>query len=284
MKKALALMLALAFCAACFVLTTGAAAPADEFSFLPEEGSNATITPTGCTYKINDNGSVTITLTAATGSLAVVYNDGTILQEKNINMKEDGQYILTSWTTTGSAVLGDVLVKHNRKDKDNADLYKTGMASSATYFEVNEDNYTAWDWRAYLNQSGGTRMPDDGVIECISATFPFTGAVGDTITLYRWCVASSIPEDLGKEAEAWATEDESSEPADVSSAAESEAASVAESEAASVAESEAASSAAASSAAESSKTPVTGDAGVAAIVVLAVVAAAGAAVIIRKRG
>ena len=41
---------------------------------------------------------------------------------------------------------------------------------------------------------------------------------------------------------------------------------------------------AASSAAESSKTPVTGDAGVAAIVVLAVVAAAGAAVIIRKRG
>lgn len=119
-------------------------------------------------------------------------------------------------------------------------------------------------------------MPDDGVIECISATFPFTGAVGDTITLYRWCVASSIPEDLGKEAEAWATEDESSEPADVSSAAESEAASVAESEAAS--------SAAASSAAESSKTPVTGDAGVAAIVVLAVVAAAGAAVIIRKRG
>ena len=143
MKKALALMLALAFCAACFVLTTGAAAPADEFSFLPEEGSNATITPTGCTYKINDNGSVTITLTAATGSLAVVYNDGTILEEKNINMKEDGQYILTSWTTTGSAVLGDVLVKHNRKDKDNADLYKTGMASSATYFEVNEDNYTA---------------------------------------------------------------------------------------------------------------------------------------------
>ena len=91
MKKALALMLALAFCAACFVLTTGAAAPADEFSFLPEEGSNATITPTGCTYKINDNGSVTITLTAATGSLAVVYNDGTILEEKNINMKEDGQ-------------------------------------------------------------------------------------------------------------------------------------------------------------------------------------------------
>ena len=277
-------MLALAFCAACFVLTTGAAAPADEFSFLPEEGSNATITPTGCTYKINDNGSVTITLTAATGSLAVVYNDGTILEEKNINMKEDGQYILTSWTTTGSAVLGDVLVKHNRKDKDNADLYKTGMASSATYFEVNEDNYTAWDWRAYLNQGGGTRMPDDGVIECISATFPFTGAVGDTITLYRWCVASSIPEDLGKEAEAWATEDESSEPADVSSAAESETASEAESEAASVAESEAASSAAASSAAESSKTPVTGDAGVAAIVVLAVVAAAGAAVIIRKRG
>lgn len=284
MKKALALMLALAFCAACFVLTTGAAAPADEFSFLPEEGSNATITPTGCTYKINDNGSVTITLTAATGSLAVVYNDGTILEEKNINMKEDGQYILTSWTTTGSAVLGDVLVKHNRKDKDNADLYKTGMASSATYFEVNEDNYTAWDWRAYLNQGGGTRMPDDGVIECISATFPFTGAVGDTITLYRWCVASSIPEDLGKEAEAWATEDESSEPADVSSAAESETASEAESEAASVAESEAASSAAASSAAESSKTPVTGDAGVAAIVVLAVVAAAGTAVIIRKRG
>ena len=158
------------------------------------------------------------------------------------------------------------------------------MASSATYFEVNEDNYTAWDWRAYLNQGGGTRMPDDGVIECISATFPFTGAVGDTITLYRWCVASSIPEDLGKEAEAWATEDESSEPADVSSAAESETASEAESEAASVAESEAASSAAASSAAESSKTPVTGDAGVAAIVVLAVVAAAGAAVIIRKRG
>lgn len=35
---------------------------------------------------------------------------------------------------------------------------------------------------------------------------------------------------------------------------------------------------------ESSKTPVTGDAGVAAIVVLAVVAAAGAAVVIRKRG
>ena len=280
MKKALALMLALAFCAACFVLTTGAAAPADEFSFLPEEGSNATITPTGCTYEINDNGSVTITLTAASGSLAVVYNDGTILEEKNINMKEDGQYVLTSWTTTGSAVLNDVLVKHNRKDKDNADLYKTGMASSATFFKVNEENYTAWDWRAYLSQDGGTRMPDDGIIECISSTFSFAGAVGDTITLYRWCVASSIPEDLGKEAEAWAAEDESSEPADVSSAAESETASEAES----VAESEAASSAAASSAAESSKTPVTGDAGIAAIVVLAVVAAAGAAVIIRKRG
>lgn len=286
MKKALALMLALAFCAACFVLTTGAVE--DELSFLPQQ--NSANTATGCDYVINADGSVTVTLTATSATLEVVFNDGSALVDNKINMKENGKVVAVSYDATGSATLGaGTITKYTRKDKPTtddkaADLYLNSLAidtNYANYRTTVSDTACAWDLRAYLTDKG-TYMPDDGIIEIVKTTFMFSGAVGDTITIYKYGIYADIPEDLGKESEA--PSDESSEPADVSSAAESETASEAESEAASVAESEAASSAAASSAAESSKTPVTGDAGVAAIVVLAVVAAAGAAVIIRKRG
>ena len=84
MKKALALMLAVAFCAACFVLTTGAAAPADEFSLLPQENGKAPVTVTGGKLTYNADGSVTLTLEDTSATIAVEYTkDGTVEEEKN---------------------------------------------------------------------------------------------------------------------------------------------------------------------------------------------------------
>ena len=82
MKKALALVLAAAFCAACFVLTAGAAT--GSLSFLPNDKSDNTAT--GCEYKINDDGSVTVTLTATEAKLEVVFNDGSALLDNTIDM------------------------------------------------------------------------------------------------------------------------------------------------------------------------------------------------------
>ena len=119
MKKALALVLAAAFCAACFVLTTGAVAE-NELSFLPNDKSNNTAT--GCEYKINDDGSVTVTLTAATASLKAVFNDGSQLFDNTIEMKEDGQYVAVSYATTGTAKLEtSTLTHYTRKDKPTVD-------------------------------------------------------------------------------------------------------------------------------------------------------------------
>lgn len=283
MKKALALMLAVAFCAACFVLTTGAAAPADEFSLLPQENGKAPVTVTGGKLTYNADGSVTLTLEDTSATIAVEYTkDGTVEEEKKINMKEDGKYIVLSYVKTGSLAFAvgsagtdGIEVIHDRKDGTDKQLMMAGMNAEAAFGvkdHITETTY-AWDWQGYLNKDEGKRMPEDGIINIKSANFRVTGAVGDTLTLYRFSVVNTIPEDLGDEAEAWKPADESSEPADESSAAASEAESSA-----------ATSSAAASSTTVSSKTPVTSDAGVAAIVVLAVVAAAGAAVVIRKRG
>lgn len=273
MKKALALMLAVAFCAACFVLTTGAVAE-NELSFLPNDKSNNTAT--GCEYKINDDGSVTVTLTATSATLDVVFNDGSALLDNKINIKEDGRYVAVSYATTGNGALATSTITNYMREKEGqaqkADLYLESMAVTPDYaqFRGNEgENCFTWDLRAYLTSK--SYVPASGETEIIETKFMFTGDVGDTITIYKYGIYADVPEDLGKEGEA--STDESSEPADESSAAASEAESSA-----------ATSSAAASSTTESSKTPVTSDAGVAAIVVLAVVAAAGAAVVIRKRG
>ena len=95
MKKALALVLAAAFCAACFVLTTGAAAPADEFSLLPQENGKAPVTVTGGKLTYNADGSVTLTLEDTSATIAVEYTkDGTVEEEKKINMKEDGKTVV----------------------------------------------------------------------------------------------------------------------------------------------------------------------------------------------
>ncbi len=44
-------------------------------------------------------------------------------------------------------------------------------------------------------------MPDDGIVQIVDTTFNFTGAVGDTITLYKYGIYADVPEDLGKEDE-----------------------------------------------------------------------------------
>ena len=83
MKKTLALVLAVVLCAACFAFASSAA---DALSFLPEADSE--VAAEGCEYVINDDGSVTITLTAASAKLTVIYKDvveNTIYEEKEVN-------------------------------------------------------------------------------------------------------------------------------------------------------------------------------------------------------
>ena len=92
MKKTLALVLAVVLCAACFAFASSAA---DALSFLPEADSE--VAAEGCEYVINDDGSVTITLTAASAKLTVIYKDveqNTIYEEKEMSPKISTLYIL----------------------------------------------------------------------------------------------------------------------------------------------------------------------------------------------
>ena len=130
MKKTLALVLAVVLCAACFAFASSAA---DALSFLPEADSE--VAAEGCEYVINDDGSVTITLTAASAKLTVIYKDvveNTIYEEKEVNVTEN-KYVVYSYDVTGSAQVGDVLVKYNRGNKDNAELYKSSMSTVVSY-------------------------------------------------------------------------------------------------------------------------------------------------------
>ena len=203
MKKALALVLAAAFCAACFVLTAGAAT--GSLSFLPNDKSNNTAT--GCEYKINDDGSVTVTLTATEAKLEVVFNDGSALLDNTIDMQNDGKYVAVSYVATGNAAIGfGTITNYTRPDKAAdgklADLYYNSMINDSAYAQyqgnVVEGRCFTWDLGSYLSSKLQDGDPDT---EIIKTTFIFTGAVGDTITLYKYGIYADVPEDLGKEDE-----------------------------------------------------------------------------------
>ena len=271
MKKTLALVLAVVLCAACFAFASSAA---DALSFLPEADSE--VAAEGCEYVINDDGSVTITLTAASAKLTVIYKDvveNTIYEEKEVNVTEN-KYVVYSFDVTGSAQVGDVHVTYNRANKDNADLFKSSMSTVADYakYKVEEycgENYNAWAFGTYLSERDDY-LPEDGIISFNAVEYPITGAVGDTVTFYNFSVVSTIPENLGSEGD---VTDESSE----AESSEEPSESVSSEE-----PTESTEAPAESSEAESS-TPSTGDAGIVAVAAVALIAIVGAAVVIRKR-
>ena len=101
MKKIIALLLSCLLCATCFAVF----ASAEEYgaaSLLPNPDGE--MTAEGCEVKVNSNGSVTVTLTAATASIKMIYKDGTTVYEEPYSEIADYPYI-AYWYVSDSATV-----------------------------------------------------------------------------------------------------------------------------------------------------------------------------------
>ena len=195
MKKIIALLLSCLLCAACFAVF----ASAEEYgvaSLLPNPDGE--MTAEGCEVKINGNGSVTVTLTAATASIKMTYKDGTTVYEEPYSEIADYPYI-AYWYVSDSATV-QTLAHYDRKDK-TADLYLDGMRNNPSYFEAGDatTTYGAWNIYDYLSKGKGADfvVGDYAVLRFFDITYTITGNVGDEVTFYYYGTMDEIPEGFG---------------------------------------------------------------------------------------
>ena len=197
MKKIMALLLSCLLCAACFAVF----ASAEEYgaaSLLPNPDGE--MTAEGCEVKVNNNGSVTVTLTAASATIKMTYKDGTTVYEEPYSEIADYPYV-AYWYVSDSATV-QTLAHYDRKDK-TADLYLDGMRKSPSYFELGDatTTYGVWNLYDYLSKGKGADYVtgDYAVLRFFDITYTFTGNVGDEVTFYYYGTMDEIPEGFGTE-------------------------------------------------------------------------------------
>ena len=195
MKKIIALLLSCLLCATCFAVF----ASAEEYgaaSLLPNPDGE--MTAEGCEVKVNSNGSVTVTLTAATASIKMIYKDGTTVYEEPYSEIADYPYI-AYWYVSDSATV-QALAHYDRKDK-TADLYLAGMRANPNYYKVGDanTNYGAWNIYEYLSKGKGADFVtgDYAVLRFFDIEYTFSGNVGDEVTFYYYGTIDEIPEGFG---------------------------------------------------------------------------------------
>ncbi|MDD4125587.1 MAG: hypothetical protein PHW77_07695 [Eubacteriales bacterium] len=198
MKKVLIVLLSLTVFFSCFAaFFINASAEADDYLDLrPVIDGNAQYSADGATVEVKTNGTAVITLTATSATVVMTYkNSGAIYQEAYVNVETAG-YVKYFYELSSAAMTLDIHAHYDRGNKDNADLYLSGMKSSPTYFELSGDNYGVWDMYQYLSERSGY-LPADNIIKFSDITYTIGGAVGDTFTLYYYELADDYDEDFG---------------------------------------------------------------------------------------
>lgn len=272
MKKLLIAVLALALVSTC-VAALFINASAEDYTYLdlrPVEGGEAEYSATGADVEFKSNGTVVVTLTGTTATLSMVYKTAsTINQEAFVNV-ETAKYVKFFYEKSSESVSVQVHAHYDRGNKNNADLYLTGMTNDASsYLVLSGATYGVWGIYQYLSERAGY-LPADNILKFSDITYTITGQVGDTFTLYYFEIADDYDEDFGTvvpdDTSIDLSDIESSEPV---TSEESTATSEATSEAPVVESSE-------------DTTPVTGDNGFVALAVVSVIALAGVVVLKRR--
>lgn len=290
MKKFFALLLSCLMCVACFALCASAGEYDMPASLLPNPDGE--MVAEGCDVVVNDNGSVTVTLTAASAKIVMTYKDGTTIYEEPYSEIANYPYI-AYWYDTESVTV-ESHAHYGRKDKGDAgaDLYLDGMRKSPAYYEIGnaDTHYGAWNIYNYLKNGKGSDYVtgDYEVLKFFDIEYTFSGSVGDTVTFYYYGTMDEIPDGFGTEIPDDNTSEEESsedEPSIVEPSSEEESSATVPSEAVSEEESSAEASSTAPSQAESStgSTEPTSDSGIVALAVIASLAIAGAVIVKKTR-
>jgi hypothetical protein len=182
-----------------FVISTSAA-EADDIvhSLLPAaDDTNGKVTLNNCEYTCNADGSVTFTVTGAGASVNVVYAEGATVWAGDAFNAKEGAYFVVDYGSADGATLGQSTQAHyTRKDKDAAgtvaDLWLTSMESSdyAQYQKAKGDGYVIWDIGTYISSSD-SKVFEDGMHRFTSLELYIEGAVGSSVTVYRFYVGTA---------------------------------------------------------------------------------------------
>jgi hypothetical protein len=273
MKKTLIYVLSLTLvfsCVAAFAFT----ASASDYGYVdmrPVEGGDAQFTANGATVETDGNGTATITLTAATADITMVYkSNGAIYHEAYVDISA-AKYVKYFYALSSSSMTLDIHAHYDRGNKNDADLYLSGMVANPTYFKLSGANYGVWDMYQYLSERDGY-LPTDNIIKFSDIVYTVTGNIGDTVTIYYFEVADSYDDDFGTVIPDNSTVEVSEEASETESAAVSE----------EISEASAEQSVVESAETSQTETPSTGDTGIIAIAIVSVIALAGAVVIKKK--
>lgn len=220
MRKLLCAMLVLALLAVpVLALSVSAESIVDEdiiISDLIPVSVDGNFEATDCEVKINDDGSMTITVTGAAPVLNIKLAEGTTLYTGSaVNVSEDA-FVAVDFGTTGSIQFTHMILHYTRKDKADAgtfaDLYLNSMCD-ANYVQYrkqisnpgyvagsalsNDSNYySVWDWGTYVNVDG--KAFEDKMHQFVDMVINLTGStVGSTVTFYTIAVVNDAEVELG---------------------------------------------------------------------------------------
>ena len=182
-----------------FVISTSAA-EADDIvhSLLPAaDDTNGKVTTNNCEYTCNADGSVTFTVTGAGASVNVVYAEGATVWAGDAFNAKEGAYFVVDYGSADGATLGQNTQAHyTRKDKEAAgtvaDLWLTSMEGSdyTQYQKAKGDGYVIWDIGTYISSSD-SKVFEDGMHRFTSLELYIEGAVGSSVTVYRFYVGTA---------------------------------------------------------------------------------------------
>ena len=201
MKKLITLVMIAALVFSCFVFNA-AAEDYDYADLRPDpEGSDAKISVEGATIEVAPSGTARITLTGPQAVVLVTFKDDTGVYEEAYADVNFDMFVKYFYEKTDGITSFEILAHYARGDKDNADLYLTGMEANPSYYVVHADDltYGAWNIGQYLQEREAKGyLPEDGVIKFNDISFRIDGTEGDVFTIYNFELCADVEDDFGE--------------------------------------------------------------------------------------
>ncbi len=211
MKKLISLMIIAAMLVTA-ALTLSVSAEESEliFDLRPQEDNGEDVQKvSGCELEYEDDGTVIVTLTAATATIDLTFvSGGTILYGEEINLGETAAVVCVDYASADGVTFDQTVQAHyTRKDKEAAgtvaDLWLTSM-ESADYAKYQKISYkgsvgegvVGWDWGTYVSSSD-SKLFDNKCHRFTSISYILHGEVGKKMYIYKFGVYNGSEVELG---------------------------------------------------------------------------------------
>ena len=153
MKK-IALILAIVMVVSCMsVFVNAEAEPECDLRPIEASKTNSKVQIEGATLETDANGTATITLTASVATVNIIFKDAEGTYEEVTSQIRDEQKYVRYFFDFGEGITNlEVHGHYKRGDKDDADLYLSGMQNAGTYFKLGGTaggTYGVWDITKY---------------------------------------------------------------------------------------------------------------------------------------